>query len=122
MGPFSLDFTRLPTLHQMEATPVAAIRSVSSKAICLDTEGPQIRIGNIKNIYLKQVDKVSINSRVSDFISIPLNYKIILKEGDSLSIGMHKLVLKVISTAQETLAEVIIPGLLSGNQKNYSSF
>jgi pyruvate kinase len=96
---------------------ISTIRSVSSKAICLDTEGPQVRVGkNIPDIYLKQGDKVSINSRVSDLISIPLNYEIILKEGETLSIGMHKLVLKVISTAQETLAEVIIPGLLSKNK------
>ncbi len=95
---------------------VSAIRSVSSKAICLDTEGPQVRVGNVSEIYLKQGDKVSINSRFSDFISIPLNYEIVLKEGDILSIGMNKLVLKVISVGQETLAEVIVPSLLSKNK------
>jgi pyruvate kinase len=95
---------------------VSAIRSVSSKAICLDTEGPQIRIGDVSDIYLKQGDKVSINSRFPDLISIPLNYEIVLKEGDVLSIGMKKLVLKVISVGQETLASVIVPGLLSKNK------
>lgn len=103
------------SLEQCEKI-VSAIRSVSSKTICLDTEGPQIRVGNVPEIHLKQGDKVSLNGRSSKLISIPLNYEILLKEEELLSIGMDKLVLKVISVERETLAEVIVAGLLSKNK------
>jgi len=103
------------SLEQCERM-ISVTRSVSSKAICLDTEGPQIRVGNVPDIYLKQGDKVSLNERSSDLLSIPLNYQIPLKNGDILSVGMDKLVLKVISTEREILAEVIVPGLLLKNK------
>lgn len=95
------------------------IRSTSMKAICFDTEGPQVRVGNIPDIYLKKGDKVFINSNSLEFISIPLNYQLSLKEGDILFVGMNKLTLKVVSTERGILAEVIISGLLSKNKAVY---
>ncbi len=124
------DFFRINLSH----TPLNEIESKITELekygvpIMIDTEGPQIRVGNIEETVLSEEDKIKIFDNEEDYVngSIFFNIKGVienLSEGDLIFLDFHSVLVKVSNTL--TLDKgyiegvILIGGLIEKNKAVY---
>ncbi len=106
------------------ATIVKNIRDWTEKPICIDTEGAQIRTGNIKNnqIIIKNNSVILLSPAeiLGDEFHLPLypiKPKEILRLGDILTIDFRSLIVQIIKIEKERVcARVLSEGEVSSNK------
>jgi len=103
------------------------VRLATSKTICLDSEGAQIRTGRMKNgrLFIKSNNTVFFitSKRTGDEKNIPL-YPIkpqdFLKIGDVLHIDFHNVIVQVISIKNKKVQGTVLRGGFVGSNKGVS--
>ena len=105
------------------------LKEWTNKTICLDTEGKQLRTGELKNstITIKggsTINLLPINSPIKKDQDIPLSVTKpwnILSVGDLLSIDFNSVVVQIIDSFKKhnVIGRVIIGGLIGSNKGIY---
>lgn len=119
-----IDLVRLNMSHlnpkQLEKY-IIFLKKLKIKNICIDTEGAQIRTGNLKRSYfLKKNKKISFSSQLNNkgvFSLYPRFDLKFIKPGTLVYVGFDGLILKVLSAKNNILKTIVVSsGMMEGNK------
>lgn len=108
--------------HESHARVIKAIRTLNKKvnhpiAVLMDTQGPEIRTGDIKNdLDLKQGDEISVVARGEDDVeasSIRINYEDLIDDvaiGDKITVDNGLINLEVLSKEDRVMRCRVVDG------------
>ncbi|WP_461481602.1 pyruvate kinase [Porticoccus sp.] len=108
--------------HESHAKVIKAIRTLNKKvnhpiAVLMDTQGPEIRTGDIKNdLDLKQGDEISVVARGEDDVeasSIRINYEDLIDDvaiGDKITVDNGLINLEVLSKEDRVMRCRVVDG------------
>lgn len=136
LGPSTLDKEKLSQLEgegvdlfriNLSHTPLAELESVlrfvqdnTSTPVCIDSEGAQLRTGNIKGgeIILQDNERIVMGEAEGEenIFTLPFNFNEVLKEikvGETLHVGFDSVVIEIVERRNE---RVLIGQVLSGGK------